>query len=67
VSFAKRFFGGDALGKRFKTDAVQAGDSFKKKQLQLGHIVGVVDDAMHGAPEHDVQPEAFQPLVQGRP
>jgi predicted permease len=67
VSFAKRFFGGDALGKRFKTDAVQAGDSFKKKQLSLVTIVGVVDDAVHGAPEHDVQPEAFQPLVQGAP
>jgi predicted permease len=65
VSFAKRFFGGNALGKRFKTDAVQASDSFNKNQLSSVTIVGVVDDVRHGAPEQDVQPEAFQPLAQG--
>jgi len=67
VSFAKRFFGGHALGKRFKTDAVQASDSFSKNQLSSVTIVGVVDDVRHGAPEQDVEPEAFQPVAQGAP
>jgi hypothetical protein len=67
VSFAKRFFGGDALGKRFKTDSVQASDSFNKNELSSFTIVGVVDDMRHGAPEQDLQPEAFQPLAQGAP
>jgi len=65
VSFAKRFFGGDALGKRFKTNAVQTSDPFNNNQLSSVIIVGVVDDVRHGAPEQDVQPEAFQPLAQG--
>ena len=69
VSFGKRFFGGNALGKRFKTDAVQAGDPFslKRNQLSTVTIVGVVDDLRHGGPEQEVQPEAFQPLAQGAP
>jgi predicted permease len=69
VSFAKRFFGGDALGKRFKTNAAQTSDPINdsqfNKQLRSVTIVGVVDDVRHGAPEKDVQPEAFQPLAQG--
>jgi predicted permease len=69
VSFAKRFFGGDALGKRFKTNAVQTSDPINEnqfnKQFSSVTIVGVVDDVRHGAPEQDVQPEAFQPLAQG--
>jgi predicted permease len=69
VSFAKRFFGGDALGKRFKTNAVQTSDPINdnqfNKQFSSVTIVGVVDDVRHGAPEQDVQPEAFQPLAQG--
>ena len=67
VSFAKHFFGGDALRKRFKTDAVQASDSFSKNQLSSVTIVGVVNDVRHGGPEQDVEPEAFQPLAQGAP
>ena len=67
ASFAKRFFGGDALGKRFKTDAVQASDSFNKNQLSSVTIVGVVEDVRHGSPEQEEEPEAFQPLAQGAP
>jgi predicted permease len=67
ASFAKHFFGGNALGKRFKTDAVQASDSFSKNQLSSVTIVGVVNDVRHGGQEQDVEPEAFQPLAQGAP
>jgi predicted permease len=67
VSFAKRFFGGDALGRRFKTNAVQTNDQLNNNQYSSVTIVGVVEDVRHGAPEQEVQPEAFQPLAQGAP
>lgn len=63
--FCLKMFGGDALGKRFKTNAGQTNDQLSNNQLSSVTIVGVVDDVRHGDPEQEVQPEAFQPRAQG--
>jgi predicted permease len=59
-AFAKRFFAGDALGKRFKTFG--PGDS---DLLVAITIIGIADNVRHGGLEQDVQPEAFQCIAQG--
>jgi predicted permease len=60
LTFAKRFFAGDAVGKRFKTNSGGQSGGFKTIT-----IVGIVDDVRHGSLEQGVQPEAFRPLSQG--
>jgi predicted permease len=58
-AFAKRFFWGDALGKRFKTNDGLEGDQFDTLT-----IVGVVDSVRHGSLEQDPEPEVFRPITQ---
>jgi predicted permease len=60
LAFAKRFFAGDALGKRFKVN-----DGSHGEQFVTVTIVGVVDDVRHGSLEQDPEPEAFRPVTQG--
>jgi predicted permease len=57
-TFAKKFFAGDALGKRFRTNA---GPDHEMEPL---NIVGVVDDVRHDSLLGEVQPEAFLPMSQ---
>ena len=59
-AFAKRFFAGDALGKRFKTNSGSL-----KGEFTAMTIVGIVDDVRHNGLEQDVRPEAFRPISQG--
>lgn len=59
-AFAKRFFHGDALGKRFKAFGPRDGD-----QLVPMTIVGIAADVRHGSLEQDVQPEVFRCITQG--
>jgi predicted permease len=59
-AFAKRFFQGDALGKRFNTN-IGVGSAFDFKTRT---IVGVADDVRHGGLETEVKPEAFVPMAQ---
>ncbi len=59
-AFSKRFFRGDALGKRFKAFGPRDGD-----QLVPMTIVGIADDVRHGSLEQDVQPEVFRCICQG--
>ena len=59
-AFAKRFFAGDALGKRFKTNSGSA-----KGEFTTMTVVGIVDDVRHNGLEQDVRPEAFRPISQG--
>jgi predicted permease len=61
-AFAKRFFAGDALGKRIKTFAPGS-----EEQLITMTIVGIVDNVRHGGLEQDVQPEVFRCIAQGAP
>ncbi len=55
--FSKRFFAGDALGKRFHSMAWGP-------EHPPVTIVGVADDVRHGGLEQDVQPEMFLPIAQ---
>ena len=57
-AFAKRFFWGNALGKRFKTNDGED-DNFDTLT-----IVGVVDSVRHENLERDPEPEVFRPLAQ---
>ena len=57
--FAKRFFGGKALGKRFKTNG-----GSHNNQFHAISIVGVVDNVRHGSLEQDPEPEVFLPITQ---
>jgi predicted permease len=59
-AFAKRFFAGDALGKRFARWA----DAQKPNPFTWITIVGVADDVRHGGLERDVQAEFFVPMAQ---
>jgi putative ABC transport system permease protein len=59
-AFAKRFFAGEALGKRFKTNDGLHGDQFDTLT-----IVGVVEDVRHDSLERDPEPEVFRPIPQG--
>jgi predicted permease len=59
-AFAKRFFKGDALGKRFNTN-IGGGSTYDFKTRT---IVGVADDVRHGGLEQEIQPEAFVPMAQ---
>jgi predicted permease len=59
-AFAKRFFKGDALGKRFNTN-IGAGSAYEFKTRT---IVGIADDVRHGGLEQEIQPEAFVPMAQ---
>jgi hypothetical protein len=59
-TFAKRFFAGDAVGRRFKTNA-----GGKRGEFKTITVVGIVDDVRHGSLEHDVEPEVFRPITQG--
>jgi len=58
-AFAKRFFAGDALGKRFKTNDGLEGDAFDTLT-----VVGIVENVRHGGLERDPEPEVFRPLAQ---
>jgi putative ABC transport system permease protein len=60
LAFAKRFFAGNALGKRFKTNAAAPRGDFTTFT-----IVGIVEDVRHGGLEQDPRPEAFRPMSQG--
>lgn len=60
AAFAKRFFFGDALGKRFKTNWGD-GNQFDTTPT----IVGVVEDVRNDGLEKDVQPEVFCAIAQG--
>jgi predicted permease len=59
-AFAKQFFKGDALGKRFNTN-IGGGSAYEFKTRT---IVGIADDVRHGGLEQDIQPEAFVPMAQ---
>lgn len=59
LAFAKRFFAGNALGKRFKVN-----DGSHDEQFVTLTIVGVVDDVRHGSLEQDPEPEVFRPVTQ---
>jgi predicted permease len=59
MAFARRFFAGDAVGKRFKVNDGSHGEEF----IPLT-IVGEVDDVRHGGLETDPEPELFRPLAQ---
>lgn len=56
-AFAKRFFAGNALGKRFQV----AEESNVLKPLT---VIGVVEDVRHDLQEREAKPEFFQPLAQ---
>jgi predicted permease len=58
--FAKRFFKGDAMGKRFNTN-IGGGSAYDFKTRT---IVGIADDVRHGGLEQEIQPEAFVPMAQ---
>jgi predicted permease len=60
LAFAKRFFAGEALGKRFRTNDGSQGDQFDKMT-----IVGVVENVRHESLERDPEPEVFRPVTQG--
>jgi putative ABC transport system permease protein len=57
-TFARQFFAGDALGKRFKTN------TWGQNQFTAVTIVGIADDVRHSGLEHEVQPEIFLPMAQ---
>jgi predicted permease len=59
-AFAKRFFAGDALGKRFARWA----DAKTPNPFTWITIVGIADDVRHSGLEQEVQPEFFVPLAQ---
>jgi putative ABC transport system permease protein len=59
-AFAKQFFKGDALGKRFNTN-IGGGSAYDFKTRT---IVGIADDVRHGGLENEIQPEAFVPMAQ---
>jgi predicted permease len=59
-AFAKQFFKGDALGKRFNTN-IGGGSAYEFKTRT---IVGIADDVRHGGLEQEIQPEAFVPMAQ---
>ena len=56
-AFSKRFFAGDALGKRFHSMAWGP-------EHPAVTIVGVVDDVRRGGLEQDTQPEMYLPMAQ---
>jgi predicted permease len=56
-TFAKRFFAGDALGKRFHSMAWGPDHAAVT-------IVGVAEDVRHGGLERDVEPEMLLPMAQ---
>jgi predicted permease len=59
-AFAKRFFAGDALGKRFALwGAAQHPNPFTWIT-----VVGIADDVRHSGLEQEVQPEFFVPMSQ---
>ena len=59
-AFAKRFFKGDALGKRFNTN-IGGGSAYEFKTRT---IIGIADDVRHDGLEQEIQPEAFVPMAQ---
>jgi predicted permease len=59
TAFARRFFAGDAVGKRFKVNDGSHGEDFVPLT-----IVGEVEDVRHGSLETDPEPELFRPLAQ---
>jgi hypothetical protein len=60
LAFARRFFGGNALGKRFFIEHSVNG-AF---QFVPTTIVGITADVRHNGIEHDVEPEFFVPMTQ---
>ncbi len=59
-AFAKQFFKGNALGKRFNTN-IGGGSAYEFKTRT---IVGIAGDVRHGGLEQEIQPEAFVPMAQ---
>jgi predicted permease len=60
LAFARRYFGGNALGKRFFIGQSVNG-AF---QLVPTTVVGITADVRHNGIEHDVEPELFVPMTQ---
>jgi predicted permease len=60
LAFARRYFGGNALGKRFFIGQSVNG-AF---QFVPTTIVGITVDVRHNGIEHDVEPEFFVPMTQ---
>jgi len=61
LAFAKRFFAGEALGKRFARWADAHDRSHPFKWIT---VVGIADDVRHGGLEQDVQADFFVPMAQ---
>jgi predicted permease len=60
LAFARRYFGGNALGKRFFVgQSVNAAFQFVPTT-----VVGITEDVRHNGIEHDVEPEFFVPMAQ---
>ncbi len=57
-AFARHFFAGNALGKRFQ---IKEGESNALTPLT---VVGVVEDVRHDILDHEAQPEFFRPMAQ---
>ena len=60
MAFAKRFFAGEALDKRFKAN-IGGASAYDFRPFT---IVGIAEDVRHGGLEQEVQPEAFVPMAQ---
>ena len=60
LAFARRYFGGNALGKRFFIGQ-SVNDAF---QLVPTTVVGITADVRHNGIEHEVVPEFFVPMMQ---
>jgi ABC-type antimicrobial peptide transport system permease subunit len=60
LAFARHYFGGNALGKRFFIDQWVNG-AF---QFIATTIIGITVDVRHNGIEHEVEPEFFVPMTQ---
>jgi predicted permease len=60
LAFARRYFGGNAIGKRFFIGQDKNG-AF---QFVPTTVVGITVDVRHNGIEHDIQPEFFVPMTQ---
>jgi putative ABC transport system permease protein len=60
LAFAQRYFGGNAIGKRFFIGQ-QVNGAFRFVPTT---VVGVTADVRHNGIEHDIEPEFFVPMTQ---
>lgn len=63
-SFARQYFNGDALGKRFYIGQTVDPDSGPESGFVATTVVGVAADVRHNGIEHEVEPEFYSPLTQ---